>query len=147
VLIDISPLALNGYAKTGGNYGNIYYEKNQREERKNIFSRFAMEIVHRPGGKQSKEPLFLCQECAHLEPSIFESGICMSANLAAKNSNEEFMPYQRMANAIVEVMRKNGECLPQDLLPFGFTKDETIDHWHKAHAIAKAEWNLLEKIA
>jgi hypothetical protein len=66
----------------------------------------------------------------------------MSANAAADMSDAELTPHQRMAKAIIDVIRKNGECLPQDLLPLGFSKDETIDQWHKAYAIAIAEWNL-----
>jgi hypothetical protein len=100
-------------------HGYIGCEKNQRTERKNTFSRFAAAIVH------------------------FESGVCkMSADRATSAADAELTLAQRMAKAIVDVMRRNGECLPQDLLPLGFTKDETIDQWHKAYAIAIAEWTL-----
>jgi hypothetical protein len=71
----------------------------------------------------------------------------MSAELDPDHSDKDQAMHERMAKAIVDVMRKNGECLPQDLLPFGFTKDETIDYWHKAYAIAAVEWSRLKKTA
>ena len=58
--------------------------------------------------------------------------------------NNKFEPYLRMANAIIDLTLKNGGCLPQDLLPLGFSKLETIDTWPMAHAMARIELNLIE---
>jgi len=58
------------------------------------------------------------------------------------NPKNKFAPYQRMANAIVDVTDKNGGCLPQDLLPLGFTKEETAERWHMADAMARVELKL-----
>jgi hypothetical protein len=60
-----------------------------------------------------------------------------------ENPHNKFAPYQRMATAIVEVTKEKGGCLPQDLLEKGFTKEETIDRWHMAHAMAEIELKLM----
>ena len=61
--------------------------------------------------------------------------------------DSKFAPYQRMANVIIHLTQKNGDCFPQDLLPLGFTKQETVALWHMANAMADVELRLLEKEA
>lgn len=45
---------------------------------------------------------------------------------------KKFSVYERMANAVVALTRKNDDCLPQDLLTLGFNKNETFDNWAMA---------------
>jgi hypothetical protein len=61
--------------------------------------------------------------------------------------DEKFAPYQRMANVIIHLTRKNGGCLPQDLLARGFTIQETRDLWHMANAMANVELRLMKNIS
>ncbi|MFA4994112.1 MAG: hypothetical protein WC521_02280 [Bdellovibrionales bacterium] len=63
-------------------------------------------------------------------------------DLISDNPKNKFAPYQRMANAIIDLTNKNGGCLPQDLLAVGFTKQETTDLWHMANAMANVELRL-----
>jgi hypothetical protein len=64
-------------------------------------------------------------------------------NLIDAEFNNKFAPYQRMANVIIDLTRKNGDCSLQDLVAFGFTKQETKDLWHMAHAMANVELRLM----
>ena len=69
-------------------------------------------------------------------------------DLISDNPNNKFAPYQRMANAIIDLTREKGKCEPQDLLVLGFSKQEAIDLWHMSHAMANVELHLMEdKIA
>jgi hypothetical protein len=65
-------------------------------------------------------------------------------DLSSENPENKFAPYQRMAKAIVDLTRKNGGCVPQDLLALGFTREETVDRWHMAHAMAAVELKLMK---
>ncbi len=66
-------------------------------------------------------------------------------DLVSENPENKFAPYQRMANAIIDLTNKNGECLPQDLLPFGYSKEEIDERWHMAKAMANVELKLAER--
>ncbi len=65
-------------------------------------------------------------------------------DLISDKSENKYAPYERMATAIVDLTKKNGGCLPQDLLEHGFTKQETLDLWHMAEAMAQIELRLME---
>ncbi len=65
-------------------------------------------------------------------------------NFVGSELDTKFAPYQRMANIIIHLTRKHGECLPDDLLPLGFSKEETRDRWHMAHAMAAIELRLMK---
>jgi hypothetical protein len=65
-------------------------------------------------------------------------------NLVSGKPESKFARYERMAKAIVELTKKNGGCLPQDLLQHDFTKQETIDLWHMANAMAEVELKLMK---
>ena len=67
----------------------------------------------------------------------------MVVDVRADNPGNSFAPCQRMATAIADLMRKNGGCLPQDLLPLGFSKEETIELWKTAHVLAALEVKML----
>jgi hypothetical protein len=66
-------------------------------------------------------------------------------NLLGVAFDEKYAPYQRMANVIIKLTRKHGDCLPQDLLPFGFSKADLDERWHLAHAMANVELRLMEQ--
>jgi hypothetical protein len=59
------------------------------------------------------------------------------------DSDDKFAHYQRMANIIIDLMRKTGGCLPQDLFPLGFSEKETVERWHMAYAMANIELKLM----
>jgi hypothetical protein len=65
-------------------------------------------------------------------------------DIMTTDETKKFSVYERMANVIADLTRKNGGCLPQDLLALGFTKDETIDHWAMAQTMASVEVKLME---
>ncbi len=65
-------------------------------------------------------------------------------DLVTTDENKRFAPTGRMASAIIDLTRKNGGCLPQDLLPFGFTPQETIDLWQIANGMALIELKLID---
>jgi len=67
-----------------------------------------------------------------------------SINLINRDIDNKFAPYQRMASVIIDLTRKQGECLPDDLLVVGFTKEETNERWHMAHAMANVELKLTD---
>lgn len=75
---------------------------------------------------------------ALVEPTI------IIVDIMTTDKTKKFLVYERMASAIVALTRKNGGCLPQDLLELGFTKDETIDHWQMAQTMANVEIKLME---
>ena len=49
------------------------------------------------------------------------------------NEGTSFSTAGRMAAVIVEMKKKNGMCMPQDLNARGFTPQEVADHWDAAH--------------
>jgi hypothetical protein len=65
-------------------------------------------------------------------------------NLIGTELDSKFAPYQRMANVIIHLTRKYGDCLPEDLLTLGFSKEETNERWHMANAMAAVELRLMK---
>ena len=51
---------------------------------------------------------------------------------------------ERMADAIVEIIKKNSGCLPQDLLAKGFTPAQIERHWAMAKALAHVQLNIYD---
>jgi len=49
------------------------------------------------------------------------------------NEGTSFSTAGRIATAIMEISKKNGACMPQDLNAQGFTPREVADHWNAAH--------------
>lgn len=68
-------------------------------------------------------------------------------DLVSDNNDKKYEPAGRMAAAIVDIMRQQGGCLPQDLNAKGFTPDEVATHWHLAKSLAAVELKLLGKTA
>jgi hypothetical protein len=71
----------------------------------------------------------------------------MIIDIRADNPDQTFTPYQPMIDAIIDCIRENGGCLPQDLLERGFSKQETLDRWHMAYALASVELKLMKEDA
>lgn len=65
-------------------------------------------------------------------------------DLLTESPDKRFSIYEGMATAIVEHTSKHGGCLPQDLLQYGFTKDQTLELWHMANEMARIELKLME---
>ncbi len=55
-----------------------------------------------------------------------------------------FADCDRMATAIIELLKNNGSCRPEDLKAEGFTQGEIEQHWRMAYGLAKVELNWLE---
>lgn len=62
----------------------------------------------------------------------------------APASSEKFLVTERMASAIVSLIRSTGQCLPQDLVAKGFSYDEINRHWAMAKALAYVELNIMD---
>jgi hypothetical protein len=58
--------------------------------------------------------------------------------------DRRFALYKKMATIIVDLTRKNGSCSQEDLLEFGFTKEEAAAHWPMANAMAAIELKLIK---
>ena len=50
-----------------------------------------------------------------------------------------------MATAIIDLSKKQGGCLPQDLNAQGFSPDEVAQHWCMAKALADVEMKLMSR--
>jgi hypothetical protein len=50
----------------------------------------------------------------------------------------------RMADAIAEIMKAQGGCLPHDLIIKGFTLEEIDRHWTMARALAAVKLNITD---
>lgn len=66
------------------------------------------------------------------------------AELAGLKLGRKFVPYQRMAGAIIALTNENGDCEPKDLLSLGYSTEATKERWHMAHAMAAVELRLME---
>lgn len=60
------------------------------------------------------------------------------------DTERKFSVAERMATAIVAIMRGQEGCLPHDLVAKGFTRDEIDRHWAMAKALAHVELNLTD---
>jgi hypothetical protein len=49
---------------------------------------------------------------------------------------------ERMTDAIVEIYKDIGGCLPQDLQDKGFTPTQIEQHWALANALARVQLNM-----
>ena len=56
----------------------------------------------------------------------------------------KFAARRAHGNAIVEIMREQGGCLPQDLAAKGFTYEEIDRHWAMAKALATVELKITD---
>jgi len=60
-----------------------------------------------------------------------------------KGSLDVFENKERMATAIVELIRENSKFVPADLLDKGFTYAEIEHCWEMAYALAKVELGFM----
>jgi hypothetical protein len=77
--------------------------------------------------------------CRASVPEAFEEtgeDTSRASDPAAPEDEEKFAVAQRMATAIIEIMREQGGCLPHDLAARGFTYEEIDRHWAMAKALA-----------
>jgi len=70
-------------------------------------------------------------------------GTVFIVDLITTDKDKRFAPAGRMATAIIEIMRENGDCLPQDLNAKGFTPEEVATHWHLAKCLMAIELRLM----
>jgi hypothetical protein len=70
-------------------------------------------------------------------------GAVRIVDLVSSDDDRTYEPAARMAAAIVEISRKNGDCLPQDLNQKGFSPDAVAAHWHMAKSLAAVELKLM----
>ncbi|MDD4616152.1 MAG: hypothetical protein PHW76_03425 [Alphaproteobacteria bacterium] len=54
-------------------------------------------------------------------------------DLISDNEALKFEVAGRLAEAIIELRRKDGGCMPQDLNERGFTPSEVAENWDAAH--------------
>jgi len=64
-------------------------------------------------------------------------------DLVTEDGSKKYEPAGRMAAAIIEISRAQGDCLPQDLNAKGFTPAEVAEHWHMAKSLAAVEMKLM----
>lgn len=61
-----------------------------------------------------------------------------------KGSSNVFEDKERMATAIVEIIKEKGTFVAADLLDRGFTHEEVLRGWEMAYALAKVELGFME---
>lgn len=66
------------------------------------------------------------------------------AGSEAQKTEAKFPVAERMASAIVAIIREQGGCLPHELLAKGFTHEEIDRHWAMAKALAYVELNITD---
>lgn len=54
-------------------------------------------------------------------------------DLISDNEALKFEVAGRMARTIMELNKRNGGCMPQDLNALGFTPTEVAENWNAAH--------------
>ncbi len=57
---------------------------------------------------------------------------------------KKFELVNRMATAIAQIMRTAHDCVPQDLIEFGFPTEDVNRHWAMAKALAHVELNMMD---
>ncbi|MFA4994781.1 MAG: hypothetical protein WC521_05710 [Bdellovibrionales bacterium] len=78
-----------------------------------------------------------------MKPALQTNLVPQIITLLGAEFDCKFAPYFRMAEAIIELAKIKGECLPQDLLTCGFSKAEIDDRWHMSNAMANVELNRM----
>jgi hypothetical protein len=67
--------------------------------------------------------------------------------VSVQGDEDAFAPCERMANAIVELLKSNGRCGPADVEANGFTSEEVKHNWRMAYGLAKVELRWMEALA
>ena len=65
--------------------------------------------------------------------------------VSVQGDEEVFAPCERMATDIVELLKTNGKCRPEDLEADGFSPDEIMRHWRMAYGLAKVELKWMDE--
>lgn len=85
------------------------------------------------------------QFCRATMPEAFaDEDIGTRAVGADLSPQGKFRMAERMADAIVKIIRETDACLPQDLVAEGFTSEEIERHWAMARALAQVELNMMD---
>jgi hypothetical protein len=83
--------------------------------------------------------------CQAAVPEAFEDAAYGKHGPAgSKESERTIATAQRMATAIIEIMRETGGCLPQDVIARGFTPGEVERHWPMAKGFAHVELKIMD---
>ncbi|MDD5586879.1 MAG: hypothetical protein PHY92_07995 [Alphaproteobacteria bacterium] len=64
--------------------------------------------------------------------------------VSVQGDEDVFAPCERMATAIVEILKSNGRCCPTDVEAEGFPYDEVRRNWRMAYGLAKVELRWME---
>jgi hypothetical protein len=87
----------------------------------------------------------IADEIAHfLEEEINHAVEANMMIVQVQGEEDLFAPCERMATAIVEILKTNGECHHTDLEFKGFSPDEIKRHWRMAYGLAKVELNWMD---
>ncbi|MDX9689757.1 MAG: hypothetical protein RBT70_04725 [Alphaproteobacteria bacterium] len=62
----------------------------------------------------------------------------------AQSENDIHAAYQDMMDAIVDVLKENGECVPADLKAKGFSQNDIERRWAMAYALARVKLNWMD---
>jgi len=66
-------------------------------------------------------------------------------DLITTDEDKKYALAGRMATSIIEITRKQDECLHHDLHQCGFTHDEVKKYGHMAYSLANVEMNLMNE--
>lgn len=68
-------------------------------------------------------------------------------DLITTSTDRKFEPVARMADAIVDLTLRNGDCSALDLQANGFASSDVAALWHFAHLLAEVELkHLADKV-
>jgi hypothetical protein len=98
------------------------------------------------GARRAAQFANLIEEfCRHMVPEAFETHESLRVfDLVKVGSEGRFAVVERIADAIVDLYREQGGCLPQDLLARGFAREEIERHWAMAKALAQVAMNITD---
>jgi hypothetical protein len=55
-----------------------------------------------------------------------------------------YTPHDEMIEAIIEIIKIQGECCTDDLKLKGFSPEEILRHWAMSYALAKVQLNWMD---
>jgi len=66
-------------------------------------------------------------------------------DLITTDRDKKYELAARMADAIIDISLKQGDCMPRDLSNEGFVQQDITAHWHFANALAEVELRQMER--
>ncbi|MDX2028076.1 MAG: hypothetical protein SFW62_05525 [Alphaproteobacteria bacterium] len=101
-------------------------------------------ISKKEGAQRAADFATLIEEFCRLTlPDAIDDGKPKIEDLARLGAGK-FATAERMATAIVTLMKAKGDCQPVDLIAKGFTHDDIDQHWPMAKALAHVELNMMD---